>query len=167
MTAPMTKSRKWLISGLILSLGLNLFLGGFLVTHMMRPDPFGIFPKIPLHQLIREMPEATREKAKAIMHERHPLMHQQFEAVKSAQDQLQQSIKADQVSREALNGAFDNLRHARGDLEQTLQNSFIDIILMLPPEERKNLALHWYQPSHRFSFLAGGKDPSGPPPPHP
>jgi hypothetical protein len=167
MTATTTNSRKWLIGGLILSLGLNLFLGGFLVTHMIRPDPFSIFPKIPLHQLIRELPEETREKAIAIMHDRHPLLHRQFEAIKAAQDRLQQSIKADHIDREALNTAFNDLRRARADLEQTLQGSFVEIILMLPPETRKNLALHWYQPPHRFGHMGAGDAPPGPPPVQP
>lgn len=159
MTAAPAKSRKWLISGLVLSLGLNLFLGGFLVTHMMRPNPFSIFPKIPLRELIHDLPADSRDKAKAILHERHPVLHQKFEAMKAAQGQLQQSIKADQVSREGLDQAFDNLRRARADLEQTLQATFIDIIMMLPPDERKDLAMRWYRPPPAFDHKESGAPP--------
>ena len=161
MTTTM-KSRKWLITGLIFSLGLNLFLGGFLITHMLRPNPFSIFPKVPLHELTRDLPKQTREKAIALLRARHPLLHQQFEAMKAAQERLQQSIKADQVNRDELNAAFDNLRRSRADLEQTLQTSFVDIIMMLPPDERKNLAMHWYRPPHRGGFF--DKRPMNPPP---
>jgi hypothetical protein len=172
MSVGKAKSTKWLAGGLILSLGLNLFLGGFLVTHMMRPDPFSIFPKIPIRELIKDLPKEAREKAKASMQARHPVLHQQFEAMKQAQLRLQQAIKADPFNRDELDAAFDNLREKRAALEQNLQSGFVEIITMLPAEDRRNLAVRWYRPPpkrehHLFSHSDGDEHESLPPSPPP
>lgn len=177
MTNATSKSRKWLIGGIILLFALNLFLGGFLIARMMRPDPFSIFPKLPIHKLMRDLPPESRQKAKAIMAERRPALHKAFRSMKEAQDRLQREMRAEQINRAELTAAFDDLRRARADIEASLQDAFVEVIMILPAKERRELSMRWYRPrnggdrpmerreGHERRGEHGHHHPDGPPAP--
>lgn len=148
MTNTTSKSRKWLIGGIILLFALNLFLGGFLIARMMRPDPFSVFPKMPLHKLMHDLSPESREKVKAVMAGRRPALHKAFQSMKQAQDRLQREMRAENPNRANLTAAFDDLRRSRADIEANLQDAFVEVIMTLPAKERQELSLHWYRPKN-------------------
>ncbi len=152
------KTSKWVIGGLVLSIALNLFLGTYLVSRWRQPDPFSIFPKIPVHKLMKSLPEDQRDEVEVLWRARKPELHKQFRAMREAQVRLQEVLKAETPDRVALDNAFDDLRAVRSQLEHTMQGAFVDVIMILPPDARQELSMRWYRPKGKHKHDGPPKD---------
>lgn len=136
---------------LFLSLGLNMFLGGMVVSRWLAPPPpwfdgggppgrdFGRGDGPPMHRLAdgAELAPAYRAQVRALWDEMRPRMHAQMHAVRAARRQVHHLLVAEDLDLEALAAAQQTLSARLSDARETMQAHLRAIAALLPPEQRQ------------------------------
>lgn len=154
---------------LLVSLGLNVLLGGMMIGHWASDGPrqWGRGGSSEFdRQAAREALSPASQKIVDENWTRHGAkLRDAFKAVREARQEIQRVLTADQLDRAALEAAQAALA-ARWDVARTeMAAGLTDLALALPPEERKLYFTAGAKHGHSRGPRVG--EPDAPPPPPP
>jgi uncharacterized membrane protein len=162
------RAAKWLLAGLIVSLGLNLFLGAMMFGrhfHQPRGEMFAerAVPAAdrPLRRIAQRMfasiPDDQRPILESAFAEQRPKLAAASQASRDAREKVRVILNADTLDQAALDRAFAELRGRTEDVQQVMHAAIAGAAAKMSPEGRKRLA-EWNPEFERRR---------GPPPPPP
>ena len=147
------RTGKWLLAALIVSLGLNLFVGGLMLGHRLNRLPHGAFvserheraeEKRRIFSFIDRMasalPAGDREKFLAVIDGYRGELAQADKNFREARNKVRTAMSADNFDRAALENAFADVSARMMDVQKVLHAALTDAVSRLPPDARKRLA---------------------------
>ena len=134
--------RKWLIGGLIASVGFNIGLVGFLVGASSRPALFPrsyLDPAIGLPRLLRFLPAERREAVLQSASDKELRRHvgASLRHMRRAQTALHKALAAEPFDADALANALADFRDHFAKSQNRSHRAFVAIAERLTPEERR------------------------------
>jgi uncharacterized membrane protein len=145
------KATKWLALALLVSLSVNLLLGGLIAGWHLR-DPGPRHPNASLERPIERPVQALLERMTARLEpDERRVFHATLQAhradlqaareeVKIARQKLRRILNADLFDREAMDAAFADVRARTNAFQAVLQGAIADAAESLSPEARRRLA---------------------------
>ena len=147
------KTGKWLLLVLGVSLGLNLFVGGFLIgdelqEHRRPPHGDGERPRADndrmvfgfVDRLAGALPKDDRKEFKSVMETYRGELTAAATRVRQARQKVRSAIGADNFDRSALESALAEVGSGMQDMQKVLHGAMADAVSHLSPEARKALA---------------------------
>lgn len=136
-------NKTWLLSGaLLLSLGANAFLGGWLLN---RPsaEPFAeLGQSQPVRQLIGKvvrLPKEQRQAVRAVISQHAPGLRQLAAQARSNRHVMLGQLSAEPVDPAQVQNSFAKQRDATVQLQTAAQAMLLDIAEKLPAQQRKQM----------------------------
>jgi uncharacterized membrane protein len=145
------RAGKWLLAALIVSLGLNLFVGGLIVGHKLNRHPhewaerhqaetgqprvFGF-----IDRMASTLPQDDREKFLKTIDGYRAELAEADKNFRGTRKKVQDAIAAEPFDRNALDMALADVQAKMGDLQKVLHRALSDAVSALPPDARKKLA---------------------------
>ena len=142
-------SKRGLGIALIVSLGVNLFLAGMIVTgalyHKRGGDMAGYGRPFPHWSARRSLEGESRAKVDAIWREARPDMRMRIREVRRARRDIRRQLRADTLDRPALDKAFAALRASTTGTHNAMHGLIGRIAETLNAEERRQYfrRRHW------------------------
>jgi uncharacterized membrane protein len=144
------RAGKWVLLALFLSLGLNLFIGGFVVAHRFHRPPHEFADQRPpnerpgMHAFVDRMastlPAADRDQFLSVIAGYKAEMATAEKQVHDARQKVRDAVAADPFDRTALESAFGDVRARMQDMQKVMHGALADAISHLSPDARKALA---------------------------
>ncbi|SFN99725.1 Heavy-metal resistance [Pseudomonas sp. NFACC24-1] len=133
-------NKTWLLNGaLLLSLGANAFLGGWLLN---RPNAVSF--ELGQNQLVRELigkvrrlPDEQRQDVRAVISQHAPGLRKLAAQARSNRQVILDQLSADSIDRQQVQTSFAKQREATVQLQTAAQVMLLDIAEKLPPEQRR------------------------------
>lgn len=154
----MTRSARWLVAGLVISLAINLLLVGFLAGRWLQAagPPPGHDPALLLWPAVKGLPAAEREALRPVLRKSLRESREHVRTIRRAQRSVQESLRSEPFVANELARALDELRRALNDSQAARHATLVKVATELSPDERRRLAA---------GMAAHGRPPPGPPPP--
>ncbi|SCY64997.1 periplasmic heavy metal sensor [Pseudomonas sp. NFACC37-1] len=134
----MNKTRLLSVA-LLLSLGANAFLGGWLLN---RPNAVSF--ELGQNQLVRELigkvrrlPDEQRQDVRAVISQHAPGLRKLAAQTRSNRQVILDQLSADSIDRQQVQTSFAKQREATVQLQTAAQVMLLDIAEKLPPEQRR------------------------------
>lgn len=147
------KTGKWLLAVLVVSLSLNLFVGGFLIgdelqEHRRPPHGDGERPHADndrmvfgfVDHLAGALPKDDRKEFMRVMETYRGELTAAATRVRQARKNVRSAIGADNFDRRALESALAQVSASMQDMQMVLHGALADAVSRLSPEARKALA---------------------------
>lgn len=147
------KTGKWLLIVLGASLGLNLFVGGFLIGDEIQeyrrpPHGDGERPRADndrmvfgfVDRLAGALPKDDRKEFMRVMETYRGELAAAATRVRQARKNVRSAIGADNFDRSALESALAEVGSSMQDMQKVLHGALADAVSHLSPEARKDLA---------------------------
>lgn len=147
------KRRPWLFALLVVSLGLNLFLGGLMLGRwfsgppMMRQmamhgerGPGGEPGRFLMQRMAASLPAEHRPVFEAAIEKHRDRITQAATQAREARDTARDALNKEPFDRAALERAFEAVRSRNDALQQEIQAAIADAAANLPPDARQRLA---------------------------
>tara|TARA_B100001939_G_scaffold346979_1_gene367228 strand:+ start:4662 stop:5165 length:504 start_codon:yes stop_codon:yes gene_type:complete len=158
-------SRKWLHVILFVSLAVNLFLAGFLVSRAMMPSgharshsPHG------LSAIARHMsPEDRRELFRHLKRDGHPF-RESHEQLARLRQQAMDLLMTENVDRARLEEVLAAEREAHLKIISRVQNALVDRLMAMPLEQRRKIIEETWETLRAKRFKRADNDPRKSPP---
>ncbi len=133
---------------LIVSLALNLFLGGLFAGHWLEawrrgPEPFqGRPPPLRLHmgRMLERLPAEAREQATRVMERRREAMRKTVRAMHQARREVRRSLHAEPFDPARVERALEALRTRSSAAQAEMHAAMAELARELPPDARRALA---------------------------
>jgi uncharacterized membrane protein len=146
------KSRPWMTIVLIVSLGLNLFLGSLMIGRWLsgpphRPAPFARTERAPgaeanrfLERMASDLPREHRAGFEATFERHRERLGRAAGEARQARDHVREALRKEPFDRAELERAFEGLRARNNALQQEIQSAIVEGAAALPPDARERLA---------------------------
>ena len=149
------KRRPWLLIALVASIGLNLFLGSWMLGRwfsgphfprhaaMMgeRGGPGADAPgRSTMQRMAASVPAEHRAAFEAVMVKHRDRIAEAAAQARDARGQIRDAIVKEPFDRAALDSAFENLRTRNEALQSATQAAIAEAAASLPPDARRQLA---------------------------
>ena len=162
----MTRTVKWLITGLSVSVALNLLVAGFGVASYVRPGGVSPLMRFTMERMMDRLSEDSQQILRnAVAEQREPIGEKML-AVSEGHHSLVMLLGAEELDTIALDEAFAYQRQAGLELQEALQVAIIQVATQLEPEERIKLAQGGERMMQRMMHRNGRATGHPPPPPH-
>ena len=163
----MTRSEKWLLGGLALSLAANGLLVALLFFQPDHHHGRHHGPDVRVGRLDQHLAPESREVLRAAVDSRRDMLKREFDALRDARDKIAAALEKEPFDRAALEAAFAEVEQHQDKVKATVQQSFIEAASKLPVEERVKLAKGGERYMRRLfgPRRDGGPNRDGPPPP--
>lgn len=136
----MTRSEKWMLAGLGLSLAVNGLLAAMLFFHPGHHGDRHRGPDVHVGRMERHLAPDSRDVLRASVGAHRDALKQEFEAMRGARDRIAGALEKEPFDRAALEAAFAEVNRHQDTIRTTIQRSFVDAAAQLPVEERMKLA---------------------------
>jgi uncharacterized membrane protein len=162
---------KWLLALLVVSLGINIFLGSMIVgRHFHRPHG-EMFAERAVPGADRPLRRIAMRMFSSIPDDQRPILEQAFadqrrnfqtagQASRDARERLRTVLSTEPFDAAALDRAFADLRARTEEVQKVMHATIASAAVKMSPEGRKRLAEWNPEPERR-------RGPPGPPPPPP
>jgi len=147
------RTGKWVLLALVVSLGLNLFVGGLVVGGRFHHPPPGAFlherhvdaknePRVFLfvNRMARELPPDERRNFMTVVNGYRGELTEADRNLRDARKRVREAMAAEPFDRAALENAFADVRVRFDDLQKVLHGALADAASRLPPDARQRLA---------------------------
>lgn len=135
---------------LVVSLAVNLFLGGIVAGHFgaekMRPPPL-FAPGT--DTLFRLMPGRERRAMREYLHANHPEVMEAHLHLRKLHREIAQELGKDTPDRNLLEHKLSEVRESVELLERSMHTAFLDTVLNMPTRERRQLLKDMRRPPPR------------------
>ncbi len=135
----MTRTVKWLIGGLSVSLMLNLLIVGFVAGRMAYGPHHPGGPGFSLDRMAARLAPESREVVKTVIKKHHDEISSAVRTMHKARQAVREAMTADELDSASANIAFANLRHASTAMQTAIQGAMIEVASRLPADERAKL----------------------------
>ena len=136
----MSRTVKWLITGLCVSLGLNLLVVGFTAARFMNPGGMPPHMRFSMERMVARLSEDSQQILRDAFAEQRKPIGDRMRAMHDGHSDLVSLLAAEELDTAALNHAFANQRQKSLELQEALQAAIIQVAQQLAPEERVKLA---------------------------
>lgn len=157
----MTRSEKWLLGGLGLSLAVNGLLAALIFFHPGHHGRHG--PDIRVGRIEQHLSPESISVLRAAVDSHRDELREEFGALRDARGDIADALATEPFDREALEAAFARVEERQDIIQATIRKSFIDAAARLPEEERVKLAKGGERYMRRLFGPGGGRDRDGPP----
>ncbi|SDA60214.1 Uncharacterized membrane protein [Pseudomonas sp. NFACC15-1] len=134
-------NKTWLLSGaLLLSLGVNAFLGGWLLSRPNAVPFLELGQNQPVRELIGKvlrLPDEQRQDVRAVISQHAPGLRKLAAQARSNRQVILDQLSADTIDRQQVQTSFAKQREATVQLQTAAQVMLLDIAETLPPEQRR------------------------------
>jgi uncharacterized membrane protein len=156
-------SSKWLILVLIVSLGANIALVGFLAgrasTLHLNPGPLD--PMLGFARILPELATARHEALRPLLREHMHNLRPSIREIRRAQRQIGSTMLADPFDRSAMETALAGFRQKLGDSQQASHQAFVSLLEHLTPAERRLLVDVLRREPRQRRFARPPRNPPG------
>lgn len=137
--------RKWLGPVLLISLAVNLFLGGLFAVGYFKDGRHhrgghGMSMGMPHHVVARNLSEDERQALRSTMRENRSTFQPLFKDLRDARLALSEAVGADPYDPEATRQAFARMRAGMDALATRSQGALVEAFADLTPETRDKIA---------------------------
>lgn len=135
------RSNKWLIIGLVVSIGANIGLVGFLAGRATAIDlgPRGLNPMFGVARILPELSQARHDALQPLIREHMHRVRPSIRDIRNAQRALNAAILAEPFDRSALESALARFREHLAQSQVASHAAFVELVAALTPAERKLL----------------------------
>jgi len=163
---------------LAISVAFNVFFAGALAGRVsarwMHPPPTLALGR-GFESGFRFVPEESRRQMRSLLREHRPELREEHQAMRRLHREIEQELARPQPDRAAIEADFAQLREKLIGLEQAMQDAFLDTVLALPAEARRDLVENMRGHGRRHHGPHGAPprppeespDEEAPPPPPP
>jgi len=153
----MTRTMKWLVTGLCVSVALNLLVVAFGVARYMSGP--GAHMRLSMEHMMGRLSENSQQILRDTIDAQRVPIGEKMQAMHEGHRTIVNLLAADELDRVALDQAFADQRQRSIDLTEALQAAIIQVAEQLEPEERIKLA----QGGDRLmrSMVGGGQSHHG------
>lgn len=129
--------RSWLTIALVVSLALNLALGGFLLGRLSHPAaPAVLEPGIGLFRVMRELPEPRREELRPVLRAHLRSLRPEIRAIREAQQRIDAALGRQPFAANDLAAALEDFRAALLASQVRSHGFLVQVAAAMTPEER-------------------------------
>ncbi len=132
---------KWLITGLLVSLAINVALTGFvagrLAPHGPRPADFD--PALGPLRMLRDLPEERRDALRNAVRAHFRGMRGDIQRLRAAQREINEALAEEPFEPNHMRTALDGFRSALMDSQVDNHESLVQIAAAMTPAERRML----------------------------
>lgn len=127
-----------LVLALILSLGANLALAGFIAgrMHAARPAPVAMDPYVNSLRALRDLPDERQAAIRPLLREHLRALRPNVREMRRAQGRIKESLAADPFDPEALTEALAGFRSALLESQERSHGALVELAATLSPDER-------------------------------
>ena len=143
MGFPVWARRNWPAAALVVSLLLNGFLLGMLLTDALRNRPGSPWPRamsFELRHLAKRLPDQAVEQIAAELRPLAPDFEARYARLRSLREEINRMAAAPAPDRATIDARLEALRTEAQLLQAEVQKATFDALLQLPPETRADLA---------------------------
>ncbi len=153
----MTRTEKRLTIGLVISVGLNLLIVGFIAA-MAAGFHHGRGPEFAVDRIAEHLEPEARDALRASVAANKDELRQNFRAIRDAHRQAADTLRAETLDQAALEQAFADARVAQTNMFATMHRIMAETAAEMTYEERQELA----KMGHRFiRRMMGGRGHRG------
>ncbi len=127
-------ANRWLGLALLLSVAVNLLVGGAVLGRILRDTPA---QPPPMAWALRDMDPALRRELQPRLRARLGGAMPERAALRGALQALASAIRAEPLDRDRASAALGALRQSSNSYQAVLHESMLDILMELPPERRE------------------------------
>lgn len=152
-------SRRALILGFCISLGINGLLGGILLGSKLLGAVTQLEER-PLLQIMRTLPPEMRRPLFAQLHQQRDTLHTTLKATRAGLEQAYHLSHQDHLDQAALQQSFNEIRQGTDQLQQIIFNALGEALAQTPPHIRQSWQppkLHYTTPGWQ-EWLSRSKD---------
>lgn len=143
---------KWLRIGLVASLGLNIFLGGFVAARMLGPKPQAVAPEI-VGLNLRGLPQGlslqVREELEDSLREHQREIRRAYKDYRIQQREISQLLREEKLNEKAVARAYEQLRRLNVQVQGPIQRALVDAIRKMDTASRRQFVELRELPRHR------------------
>jgi len=136
----MSRSTKWLITGLCISLGLNLLIVGFSAARFMGYGDMPPHMRFSMERMVGRLSEDSQQILRDAVAEQRKPIGDKMRDLRDGHMALVALLGAEELDSTALDQAFADQRRRSADLQAALQAAIIKVAQQLEPIERVKLA---------------------------
>jgi uncharacterized membrane protein len=136
----MSRATKWLITGLCISLGLNLLIFGFGAARYMGYGGMPPHMSFSMGRMMSRLSEDSQQILRDAVAEQRQPIGDKMRGMHQGHLELVALLGAEELDSEALDKAFADQRQRSADLQADLQAAIVKVAQQLAPEERVKLA---------------------------
>ena len=126
-------SKTWLITALIISLGVNLLIVGVVIGRVISA-PIG--PPHHFNWMMEEVDEQTRDKLRSSIRKNMKATRPMRQGLRSAQRDLHEAIATEPFDKQQISKSFEQLRLQSSELQEAMHQQMLNTLGQLEPEER-------------------------------
>jgi len=134
-------NKSWLLSGaLLLSLGANAFLGGWLLNRPSAGPLAELGQSQPARELLGKvlrLPKEQRQDVRTVIGQHAPGLRELAAQARSNRQVMLAQLSADQIDQQQVQDSFAKQREATAKLQTAAQVMLLEIAEKLPPEQRR------------------------------
>lgn len=131
---------KWIRIGLVVSLGLNIFLGGFVAARMLGPKPQRVTPEIVglnLRDLPQGLSQEVREDLEDSMRDHQREIRRAYKDYRDQQREINQLLREEKLNEQAVERAYVQLRRLNAEVQGPMQRALVDAIRKMDTASRR------------------------------
>lgn len=135
-----TQVGKWLRIGLVASLGLNIFLGGFVAARMLGPKPQAVAPEIvglDLRGLPQGLSLQVREELEDSLRDHQREIRRAYKDYRNQQREISQLLREEKLNEKAVAQAYEQLRRLNAQVQGPMQRALVDAIRKMDTASRR------------------------------
>ncbi len=144
-----TKQAGWVKVVLVSSLAVNLFLGGFIVARMLKPQLQLVRPVVALD--LQSVPEGMRgealERIEDAMRERRRELRRVYSDYSQARRDAVRLLGEEQLNEEALRQVYEQMRDLSTRIQEPIHGAVIEALKGVDVMERRRI-LRWHRLRH-------------------
>lgn len=146
------RAAPWLLVALLISLAINLFVGGLAAGRhfagspaptqpaIAPPQPGERVPVPAVRRFIAALPEEHRPIVEASLAERRPQIAAATRELRAARERVRDVLVAERFDRAALDAALEGVRDRNADVQRVLHQALVQAADRLPQEARRAIA---------------------------
>lgn len=137
----LTKQAGWVKVVLVSSLAVNLFLGGFIVARMLKPQSPLVRPVVALD--LRSVPEGMRgealERIEDAMRERRRELRRVYSDYRQARRNAVRLLGEEELNEEALRRVYEQMRELSTQIQEPIHGAVIEALKGVDVMERRRI----------------------------
>jgi uncharacterized membrane protein len=133
MSTPRAKPWAWFA---LVSVAINLFLAGMLVTRFVRRAPHDDMGPISMHGLAEAVDPSARPVVERVRDEHRDRMVAKMREAGEARRAAMEALTAGDFDEARARAAFDEFQQKSNEVQKEMHGSLIDLAKSLPPDQR-------------------------------
>jgi len=146
------RAAPWLLVALLISVAINLFVGGLAAGRLFAASPASPPPAaapaqagerapVPaVRRFLAALPEEHRPVVEVSLAERRPQMVAATRELRAARDRVREVLVAERLDRAALDAAIEAMRARNGEVQRILHQALAQSAERLPLDARRAIA---------------------------